>query len=92
MVVRVHLHTTLQRQTPEGIVRRLDVTLPPISTLGDLLSNLAIKTDDEATLLVVNGHTADTVQALQDGDEVHLIPAMSGGLPIEQNRKRGTSH
>ena len=63
------------------MVRRLDVTLPPISTLADLLSALAIKADDEATLLVINGHTADPLQALQNGDEVHLIPAMSGGLP-----------
>jgi molybdopterin converting factor small subunit len=61
------------------MVRRLDVTLPPISTLADLLSTLAVKADEEATLLVINGRTADPLQALKDGDEVHLIPAMSGG-------------
>ena len=61
------------------MVRRLDVTLPSASALADLLSALAIEADQEATLLVVNGHTADPEQALQDGDEVHLIPAISGG-------------
>jgi molybdopterin converting factor small subunit len=79
LVVRVHLHTTLQRQTPEGLIRRLEVTLSPISTLADLLSTLEINTDEEATLLVINGRTANPLQALKDGDEVHLIPAMSGG-------------
>jgi molybdopterin converting factor small subunit len=75
----VHLHTTLQRRTPQGMIRRLDMTLPPVSALADLLSALAIEANQEATLLVVNGRTADPMQALQDGDEVHLIPAMSGG-------------
>jgi molybdopterin converting factor small subunit len=79
LVVRVHLHTTLQRRTPEGMIRRLDMTLPPVTALADLLSALAIEANLEATLLVVNGRTADPMQALQDGDEVHLIPAISGG-------------
>ena len=77
--MKVHLHTTLQRRTPEGMVRRLDVTLPSASAVADLLSALAIEADQEATLLVVNGRTAEPMQALQDGDEVHLIPAISGG-------------
>lgn len=77
--MRVHLHSTLQRRTPAGLVRRLDVTLPLISTLADLLSTLAVKADEESILLVINGRTADPLQALKDGDEVHLIPAMSGG-------------
>jgi molybdopterin converting factor small subunit len=59
----------------------MDLTLPPVSTLADLLSALAIKPDQEATLLVINGRTADPEQALKDGDEVHLIPALSGGSP-----------
>lgn len=61
------------------MIRRLDMTLPPVSALADLLSALAIEANQEATLLVVNGRTADPMQTLQDGDEVHLIPAMSGG-------------
>jgi molybdopterin converting factor small subunit len=40
---------------------------------------LEIQLDVENTLLVVNGHTAELDQQLADGDQVHLIPAISGG-------------
>ena len=79
--MQVHLHTTLQRRTPEGLLRRLEVELSPASTLRDVLDQLAIPSDREAILMVINGRTADPEQALNDGDEVHLIPAISGGVP-----------
>ena len=81
MVVQVHLHTTLQRRTPKGLLRRLEVELSPASTLRDVLEQLAIPSDREAILMVINGRTADPKQTLNDGDEVHLIPAISGGVP-----------
>jgi len=81
LVVRVHLHTTLQRRTPEGLQRRVEIALPPVSTLTDLLERLAIPPDCEAILMVINGRTADPGQALNEGDEIHLIPAISGGAP-----------
>ncbi len=77
----VHLHTVLQRQTPEGLQRRLTVTLPAESTLADLLKNLEITADLDGILLVVNGRTANLAHLLCDGDELHLIPALSGGAP-----------
>jgi len=77
--VTVHLHTTLQRETPGGRLRRLEVTLPGASTLDDLLRRLDLAIDPEWTLLVVNGRQASRGQALRDGDEVHLIPALAGG-------------
>jgi molybdopterin converting factor small subunit len=79
VTVSVHLHTTLQRRTPDGWLRRLDVTLPPGSTLADLLDRLALPRRDDSVLLVINGRQADTAQVLRDADEVHLIPALSGG-------------
>jgi len=79
VVVTVHLHTTLQRRTPDGVVRRLEVTLPPASRLADVLERLAIPLDDESILLIINGRVAAPAQPLADGDEVHLIPALSGG-------------
>jgi sulfur carrier protein ThiS len=82
LVITVHLHTTLQRRTPEGLQRRLEVTLPPGSRLADVLERLALPPDDESTLLVVNGRVAAPGQPLADGDEVHLIPALSGGAPF----------
>ncbi len=82
MRVTVHLHTVLQRKTPAGMLRRLEMTLSPASTLGDLLRTLDITPQGDAILLVVNGRQVDVDQALADGDEVHLIPALSGGAPL----------
>jgi len=81
VTVTVHLHTTLQRPTPNGPLRRLDVTLPTGSTLADLLDRLSLPHLDDSVLLVVNGRQADAGQVLHDADEVHLIPALSGGAP-----------
>ncbi len=80
-MITVHLHTTLQRGTPEGIQRRLEVTLPPASCLANVLDRLAIPLDQESILLVINGRLVGPDQPLADGDEVHLIPALSGGAP-----------
>jgi sulfur carrier protein ThiS len=81
LVVTVHLHTTLQRPTPTGALRRLEVTLPAGGTLADLLARLEVHPPPDALLLVINGRQADASQALAEGDEVHLIPALSGGAP-----------
>lgn len=75
----VHLHTVLQRETPGGRLRRLQVSLPATSTVADLLSHLDLRPDPEWTLFVVNGRQASSTHLLCDGDEVHLIPALSGG-------------
>jgi sulfur carrier protein ThiS len=79
MRINVHLHTILQRQTPEGRVDQLQVEMPEGSTMADLLQHLEISLHPEDLLLVVNGRTAPIDQALQGGDQVNLIPAMSGG-------------
>ena len=79
MHVEVHLHTLLQRQTPEGLARRVDVELLDGSSLLNLLSSLQIEIAPEHLLFVVNGRIADVERELQDGDVVHLIPALSGG-------------
>jgi len=77
--ITVYLHTTLQRQTSEGLQDRLELSLPPGSTLADLLQHLAIDSPEEYLLLVVNGRLAELSQPLQSGDQVHLMPAISGG-------------
>jgi sulfur carrier protein ThiS len=81
MRVTVHLHTVLQRKTPEGMLRQLEMMLPPAGTLGDLLRTLDITPQGDAILLVVNGRQVDVTQPLSEGDEIHLIPALSGGAP-----------
>lgn len=79
MVVSVRLHTTLRRETPEGVVDRLSLELSPGATVRTVVEALGISLRDDAILLVVNGKTADVDTPVADGDEVRLIPAMSGG-------------
>jgi sulfur carrier protein ThiS len=77
--VTVHLHTILQRQTPEGLVGQLAISLPENTTMAELLDSLEIELEPEHLLLVVNGRTAELQRVLQDGDQVNLMPAISGG-------------
>ena len=79
MNVTVHLHTILQRRTAGGVEREVTVSLPPGSRIADLLEELAVSLAPSAMLFLVNGRTAALDHALSDGDEVHLIPAISGG-------------
>jgi sulfur carrier protein ThiS len=74
-----HLHTILQRQTPDGLVNRLELDLPGGIRLADLLTKLEISLPEDALLLAVNGRVADVEQVLQDGDQVNIMPAISGG-------------
>lgn len=79
MIITVYLHTILQRQTTDGLKNRLEVKIPPGSTLVDLLKALKVDIDINSLLLVVNGRSAELTQLLNDGDQVNLIPAISGG-------------
>jgi molybdopterin converting factor small subunit len=79
MIVNVHLHSLLQRPSPNGLIRRLEVELPLGATLQELLTREGIVVDDENFLLVVNSRNVEPDQVLNDGDEVDLIPAISGG-------------
>lgn len=79
MHISVYLHTILQRQTPGGMVRQLEVDMPPGSNLLDLLAELNIELGPDHIMLVVNGVMADEHTVLSDGDRVNLMPAISGG-------------
>ena len=79
MNVAVHLHTVLQRQTPEGLVRQLALSVPADSTLNDLLAQLEIDFPLDSLLLVVNGRLVEEDHILAEGDKVNLMPAISGG-------------
>ena len=80
MIVIVHLHTVLQRQTPEGVVSKLKVSLAPESTMHDLLDHLEIDYPIDSMLLVLNGRLVEADHKLQDADQVNLMPAISGGV------------
>ena len=77
--VHVLLHTILQRETPDGPLRHLDVRLPDGSDLHSLLTQLEIELEADHLLLVVNGRLAAATQILEQGDRVSLMPALSGG-------------
>jgi len=77
--VTVHLHTILQRQTAEGVLDRLEVVLPTGCSVQELVQHIHIDLDPEYLLLAVNGRVVVPEHILQDGDQVNLMPAISGG-------------
>jgi len=79
MKINVHLHTILQRPSPQGPISQLWVNLSEDSTIGDLIKQLEIKMPVESLLIAVNHRVADVDQVLHDGDQVNLMPAISGG-------------
>ena len=79
MRVTVHLHTILQRQTAEGMLNRLEVALPAGCSVQELIQQIHIDLDLEYLLLAVNGRVVVPEHILQDGDQVNLMPAISGG-------------
>ncbi|OGO26903.1 MAG: hypothetical protein A2W33_04715 [Chloroflexi bacterium RBG_16_52_11] len=79
MIISVQLHTILQRQTPEGLVRAMEVSLSDGCTIADLIAHLGIKLSPDALLIAVNGRVADVHQPLSNGDHINLMPAISGG-------------
>ncbi len=79
MIIHVRLHTILRRKTPEGVIDRLDLELGPEATVETVLGRLDIKLQGRSVLLVVNGKLVDRAARLNDGDELRLVPAISGG-------------
>lgn len=79
MRVHVRLHTTLRRVTPQGVVDRLELELEPGATMAALLEQLQIQPAGRSLLLVVNGRPVSKDHVLNEGDEVRLVPGISGG-------------
>jgi len=79
MEIYVHLHTILQQQTPQGLISQLQVNLPHGSTIQDLINHLGVEIPNDSLLIAVNHRVADVNQVLHDGDQVNLMPALSGG-------------
>lgn len=80
MNIRVHLHTILERKTDSGgTIGQLDLFFHEGITMNDLLKHLEIKLEPDNMLLVVNGRIVELDHKIRDGDEINLIPAMSGG-------------
>ena len=79
MKIEVQLHTTLQKETPQGMQRCIDLEMPEGSTILDVLQALKLELAPEHLLLVVEGKVVEEGYVLREGERVNLIPAMSGG-------------
>ncbi|GLH66729.1 molybdopterin synthase sulfur carrier subunit [Geothrix edaphica] len=56
-----------------------DLTVPAVPTLGDLLADPRFADLPKDALLAVNQSFVDRSAPLADGDEVALMPPVSGG-------------
>ncbi len=81
----VHLHTILQKETPGGLVNRMELQLPGGSTtVLTVLEELDIELSPEALLVAINGRVVDESHILEEGDRLDLMPAISGGQDAQQ--------
>ena len=80
MHVRVRLFAMLRERAGTDA---LEVELPDGATVGDALASpqLAAIADDLACVLAVNREYALPATELREGDELALIPPVSGGAP-----------
>jgi molybdopterin synthase catalytic subunit len=74
--VTVRLFAGLRERAGTG---ERQVELPAGSRLGDVWAALALGEEPSGLLYAVNHDYADRDRALEDGDEVALIPPVSGG-------------
>ena len=70
------------------MVNRFELNVGSGTNLTDLLETLDVQMDPESILLVVNGRTADPSQELFEGDQVNLMPAISGGVYVGKVKKK----
>ena len=62
-----------------GLVRLVDVELPDAGTARDVMARLGLEYPESSLLVVVNGRVTHLDHILQDADELHLMPSISGG-------------
>jgi len=77
MNITVRLYSAARHRNGQ-IVDRMTLDLPEGSHVGDVLAALQINPDLEP-VLSLNDVVADEDASLGDGDEVGVIPAVSGG-------------
>lgn len=77
--VQIKLHTILQKQTPEGRIDTINLTLKNGSSIRDLVALLDLEMSTDEILFVINRQNVHLDDVIKDGDEIHLIPAIAGG-------------
>lgn len=80
MKVVVRLHSVFRLKTPEGVINLVEMDLELGATVAEVVEKLDLGAHQRRMLVVVNGRVVDLDQSLEDGDEVRLMPAISGGL------------
>jgi molybdopterin synthase catalytic subunit/molybdopterin converting factor small subunit len=79
MQVQVRLFAALRERA--GGSGELEVELPDGARVSDALERLGYLTDGVPVVMAVNREYADEAHALHPGDELALIPPVSGGAP-----------
>jgi MoaE-MoaD fusion protein len=74
--VTVRLFAALRERAGSG---RRELDLPPGATAGDVFAALGIGAEPPGLAYAVNQEYSERSAALKDGDEVALIPPVSGG-------------
>lgn len=77
MHVKVELQSYLQEYSPDG-QSTFDHELPDGATVDNLIRSLGLP-EEMASVIIVNGTSADFDDPLQEGDRVTLIPPLAGG-------------
>ena len=72
--------------------KRETVSLPEAATVGDLLESRLPDFLDRTFYVAVNEEFAQRDTVLHDGDEVALLPPVSGGEPCLQRRQTRKSN
>ncbi|HTX08520.1 MAG TPA: molybdenum cofactor biosynthesis protein MoaE [Solirubrobacteraceae bacterium] len=76
MQVRIRLFAGLRERAGTGT---LELELPDGAVVGDALEQMRALTDGVSVVMAVNQEYADVTAPLHGGDEVALIPPVSGG-------------
>lgn len=75
--VTVRLHSVLRHRDGE-IVSQLELKLPTGSRMADVLRLLDVS-EEMDVVFALNGQAMESDAELADGDQLQLIPALSGG-------------
>ncbi len=78
IVVRLTLFADLRRLLPNGHEGPLTITLPPGSTVADLMASASVPPDEDVTI-GINGDQGARDSVLADDDEVVFFSPMEGG-------------
>jgi sulfur carrier protein ThiS len=75
--IHLHLYSILREKLPPDKAGRTVLTLEEGTTLSDILEKFSIK---PRVVISVNGtHEPDKSRRLEEGDEVKIFSAISGG-------------